>query len=519
MIGTSLPAYVFIRVSIFLLQYTTPICLACVLLTIASMGLSETGPRVVIGLLLGYSILDAFFALLIFYPYNRRLKLRAEHPPLKSKEERRKLVEQVLNNIPDLVQYLRGWFLGANEADIWRDNVYEFASWAFFDRRPRRLTPAEGEELDEYISRFEQRLGRPLKPGRGETKSLRLTFDNVEVRYRSVIWYFIVGIVDLVTYFQLRYHGLQFHALAKPHSQSVIPFRPQSLFAKKRSVSRLSYWYRPHTAENELPVIFLHGIGIGLWPYVPYLSGLNTRFPEDENIGIIALEILPVSFRLTDAPLSQTEFISEITLILEEHGWDQFAVVGHSYGTVLAIHMVKSPSLNPRIGSIVLIDPVCILLHLPDVAVNFTRRKPTRANEYLLWYFASMDPGVAHCLGRHFFWKDNIAWKEELLEIVGQQLIEPKSRKVAVCLAERDLIVDTTTVQQYLVNGKNWTSASNSLQQSNSIDTTSSPVSEHGGDNNSIEVLWFDGLDHAQVFDKKEATAQIIDLTRRCCAS
>jgi pimeloyl-ACP methyl ester carboxylesterase len=519
MIGTSLPEYIFIRVSIFLLQYTTPICLAYVLLIISSVGLSEIGPQVVVGILLGYSVLDAFYALLVFYPYNRRLKLRAEHPPLKSKEERLKLFEQVLNNIPDLVQYLRGWFLGANEADIWRDNVYDFASWAFFDRKLHRLTLAEREELDEYINRLEQRLGRPLKPGRNKTNSLRLTFDDVEVRYRSVIWYFIVGIVDLVTYFRLRYHGLKFHAQAKAHSQSVIPLRPQSLFIEKRSVARLSYWYRPHTAENKLPVIFLHGIGIGLWPYVSYLSGLNKGFPKDEKIGIIALEILPVSFRLTGAPLSQAEFISEITLILEEHGWDQFAVVGHSYGTVLAAHMVKSPSLNPRIKSLMLIDPVCILLHLPDVAVNFTRRKPTRANEYLLWYFASMDPGVAHCLGRHFFWKDNIAWKEELLEIVGEQVIEPRSRKVVVCLAERDLIVDTRTVQQYLVNGKDWTSASNGLQQSNSINATSSSFSEHGRDNNSIEVIWFGGLDHAQVFDKKETTAQIIDLTRLCCES
>ncbi|KAI0396418.1 Alpha/Beta hydrolase protein [Xylariaceae sp. FL0594] len=521
MIGTSLPEYVFIRISIFLLRYATPICLACVLFIIGGMGparaLSEIGSQVAIALLLAYSILDVLYALLIFYPYNRRLRLQAEHPPLRPEEKRLRLFEKVLDNIPDPVQYLRGWFLGADDAHICRENVEEFLSWAFFDRRPRHLYPAERDELGEYVHRLEQRLGRPLNTGRGNIKSFRLTLDDVEVRYRSVIWYLIVGIVDLITHFQLSHHGLQFHAQAKPHSQSIIPSRPQSVFAKKRSISRLSYWYRPHTAENKLPMVFLHGIGIGLWPYVSYLSDLNAGLPKDEAIGIIALEILPVSFRLTSAPLSQADFLSEISLIVENHGWDQFVVVGHSYGTVLATHMLKSPDLNPRIRSIVLIDPVCLLLHLPDVAVNFTRRKPTRANEYLLWYFASMDPGVAHCLGRHFFWKDNLAWKEDLLEVVGQQSGEQWSRKVAVCLAERDLIVDTRTVQQYLVNGKDWTSATKRLEPSNSTDGTMPLTPERVEADNGIEVLWFEGLDHAQVFDWRETTAQLVDLTRRCC--
>ncbi|GAP84238.1 putative alpha beta hydrolase fold family protein [Rosellinia necatrix] len=530
MIGNSLPEYVFIRISIFLLQYTTPICLAYLAILSTINGLesvsSWTG-RVAIG----YSILDILYAIFIYYPYNRRLKWPAQHPPLRPRAERWALFIRCLDNVPDTASYLQAWFLGADKADIREDNVREFFSWAFFDRLPGNETAEELEELDEYVAEVQRRIDYQLEPGRGKAKSLRLTLDEIEVRYRSIAWYIIIAIVDLGTHFLLSYRGFRFHAQPESPSYSVVPLRIQSLsfFAKKRSVSQLSYWYRPHTAKDKLPLVFLHGIGIGLWPYTLCLSNINAAFAEDDQIGIIALEYLPVSTRLTNPPLSQPEFLAQIALLLDMHGWDKFAVLGHSYGTALATHMLKSPSLNPRIQSVVLVDPVCILLHLPHVAYNFTRRKPRRANEYLLWYFASMDPGVAHCLGRHFFWKDNIAWKEDLLRILEEPSANgeinriarpggPRRRRVTVCLAERDLIVDTKTVLQYLLNDEDWISEG-AISENSFISIQQPSVGLEGDhfEHNGIEVAWFDGLDHAQAFDKKEASRRLAAITRQSC--
>ncbi|KAI2638450.1 Alpha/Beta hydrolase protein [Xylaria nigripes] len=524
MIGTSVPEYVFIRLGILSLQYTTPICLGYLLVLTAIEGTTNALSRTSSWVLVGYSILDALYALFIYYPYNRRLKRKAEHPPLLPRAERRALFAQCLDNVPNISIYLRKWFLGADESDIRRENVSEFLSWAFFDRHPGNETAEELEELDEYVVEVERRLGHHLQPGWGKAKSLRLTLDKIEVRYRSVGWYFIIGLVDLVTHLQLAYHGFHYYALPMSHS-SVIPLRPQSFLAQNRSVSELSYWYRPHRSKNKIPLVFLHGIGVGLWTYVSYLSEINSNCSEDDQVGIIALEYLPVSARLTDPPLSQSEFLSQLTAILDAHGWSRFAVVGHSYGTVLATHMLKSPGLNARIESIVLVDPVCILLHLPDVAYNFTRRKPRRANEYLLWYFASMEPGVAHCMGRHFFWKDSIAWKEDLVRISEKpfdgtgmngstQPKKPRSRRVTVCLAEQDLIVNTPAVLQYLINDKDWVIASHQLEKNSSI-RIQHPTRFF--ERNGIEVVWFDGLDHAQAFDGKECSASLAAVTRRSC--
>lgn len=529
MIGTSLPEYVFIRISIFALQYTTPICLVCLFILVAAQGigaLSTWAGKVAIG----YSILDILYAVLVYYPHNRRLKQPAKHPPPLPRAERRALLIQCLDNVPDAARYLRMWFLGADDADIRQDNVREFLSWAFLDRHPGHETATDLEELDEYLMEIERRIGYQLKPGRGKAKSLRLTIDDVEVRYRSVVWYLLIGIVDLATHFQLSQRGFQYHAQPEPHARSVIPLRIQSLFTERRSTSQLSYWYRPHTATDKLPLVFFHGIGIGFWPYTKCLGYINMACADDDQIGIIALEYLPVSSRLTDPPLTQAEFLAQITLLVDAHGWDEFAVLGHSYGTALATHMLKSPALGPRIPSIILIDPVSILLHLPDVAYNFTRRRPRRANEYQLWYFGSTDPGVAYCLGRHFFWKDNIAWKEDLVQMAGKSSTangasgavdaeETRSRRVTVCLAERDLIVDTSTVLQYLLDDGVWSPPS-ATQRENSFGDAQRRVAKHRKDvfeHGGIEVVWFDGLDHAQAFDRKESSARLASIARRAC--
>ncbi|KAI2605566.1 hypothetical protein GGR54DRAFT_446676 [Hypoxylon sp. NC1633] len=538
MIGTSIPEYYFIRICIFLVRYTTPLAIACLVILAASHGSLWVALRHPIGLMLAACcVADALYAAFIYFPHNQRLKEEAKHPPSLTKEERRALFQRCFENVPDARRYLQKWFLGADESEIRRDNVRDFILWAFFDMWPGQESEEDAAELEKYIQDIEDRLGRRLEPGRGKAEGLRLTLDEVETRYRSVVWYLAVAVVDFTSHCRLVYSGFHYHAQPPSGVLSVIPPRLQDLFTRKYSESAaLSYWHRPHTAKGKLPVVFLHGIGIGLYPYVPFLARLNSESAQDGQgqIGIIMIEILPVSFRLTDAPLSRPKFLKEVATILDAHGWDQFVLVSHSYGTALATHMLRSENLANRVASAVLIDPVTILLHLPDVAYNFTRRRPKGANEWQLWYFASMDPGVAHSLGRHFFWKDNIVWKEELtgvargssadgvgLDDKGGRPSVKAPRKVAVCLSERDLIVDTLMVAQYLAaDGDGWVApnpagggAASSWGWSTEQDRLGNGYLTRDG----IELLWFWGLDHAQVFDSKKNQDRLCSVIRRYC--
>jgi hypothetical protein len=100
-----------------------------------------------------------------------------------------------------------------------------------------------------------------------------------------------VGCIDAMTAFRFRLYGLTLVS-TKRWFQS-FPVRPHALLVQspQRSPSKdFSYWYRPHTAEGKVPVMFLHGLGIGLHPYVEFLHEVASE--AGEGVGIIVIEIM-----------------------------------------------------------------------------------------------------------------------------------------------------------------------------------------------------------------------------------
>jgi pimeloyl-ACP methyl ester carboxylesterase len=122
-------------------------------------------------------------------------------------------------------------------------------------------------------------------------------------------------------------------------------------------------------------------------------------------------EIMLVSSRITHPALEKDVMVREILRIVQYHRWSRFVLVSHSYGSIIAAHLLKSDLFVALIGPMIFIDPVAFLLHLPDGIYNFTARQLARANEYLLWYFGSKDVGVAHTLAKKSSWVDNIIWR------------------------------------------------------------------------------------------------------------
>ncbi|ATZ50766.1 hypothetical protein BCIN_06g02520 [Botrytis cinerea B05.10] len=550
MINNSRAEYVFIRICIFALQSIPLVSLAyCFSLACTTFFTNYEFYRVARGLEWVF-LAESFFFLFCFLPYRIWLQREAIHPPAPSRGERAILYQRCADNITDPEAYLQKWFLGADIGEIRKENVKEFFLWAFFNRGG---PPGDDEEeLEEYIEILERQLGREIPEGRGNAKCLRLTLDEVVMSHRSLIWYCCVGFVDFLTFCSLRYYGFNFYRTNLKQSLSIIPIRPHSLLTTHHSPAQhISYWHRPHTSKTKLPVVFIHGIGIGLYPYTQFLNELNASAgTPDDHIGILALEIMNISFRLTHSALSREETALEVSQIISQHfGPDQkFVLISHSYGTVVTTHLLQSPILSSRIGPVVLIDPVSICLHLPSVAFNFTRRIPKDANEYQLYYFASMDPGVSHTLGRKFFWNENVLWKEDF-----------EGRKVTASMAGRDLIVDTEAVGRYLSCGNLSGRSMLSLRAANgdangTVKSTSNvnvaplididesdareverPVDIYGTRADEVdiededewkyrewkgvgtEVLWFGMLDHAQVFDKMSTRRRIIDVVRNYC--
>ncbi|KAI9808768.1 MAG: hypothetical protein M1825_003921 [Sarcosagium campestre] len=511
MIGTSLPELALIKVSIAFLRAVTPLSVAyCIARPFFRLPLALRFLDI-------WPISETAFFFLVYLPWRKSLQGSANHPPPRSREDRRILFKRCQENLPEPEKFLSKWFRDAPSSEIKSENVKEFYRWAFLDTA--EVTAAHEEELDEYVQGLEKQLGRKLEPGRGKAKCLRLTLDEVDAVHRPLIWFLAVFFVDNASHLHLMYRG--FHHHSKPFSlvPSILPARPLTVFTSKRSpVEQLSYWYRPHRSKTRLPVLFLHGIGIGLYPYVPFLAAINKAHDIDDDVGIIAIEILPVSFRLTHKALSRDEMCRQIHIILLRHDVEKFVLISHSYGSVISTHLLHAPSIAPQIASVILVDPVSILLHLPDVAYNFTYREPRGANQLQLWYFASKDLFVAHTLSRSFFWSENILWKEDMI-----------GHRVSIFLSGRDLIVNTPQVWRYLTGSavpgtddeQVWTRSAADTASSAVSPPPSSPVGSNGSverqqpTNESLRVSWYSNLDHAQVFDSTQGVKDLVSEVRR----
>ncbi|KAI9836584.1 MAG: hypothetical protein M1819_001216 [Sarea resinae] len=520
MLGTSTPEYVFICTCIIFLHSIAPFSILYVVLRQASPLLPL--PFQVVHLPYYFEVwlwCEAIFYALIYLPYRAYLERDAVHPELLPQAERTELFARCNAHVDDPERYISQWMLGAKKEDIRRENVKEFLRWAFFNAG--KAEEKYEEEVEGYVQAIERLSGRELPPGKGKARSLRLTLDRVGCLHRSLLWYMCLAVVDTAAHCILSYHGFRFYRASFAKFFTLFPFRPLTLLSPFKSPSeKLTYWHRPHSSRTRLPVLFLHGIGVGLFHYTAFLRELDLKGKGSEedsgDVGIIALEIMPVSSRITYPALEKDVMVREVVTIVKKHGWSKFILVGHSYGTIISTHLLKSPLSSPLIGPVVLVDPISFLLHLPDVAYNFTARQPSHANEYLLWYFGSKDIGVAHTLARRFFWTENIMWKEDL------GLEGDDGRKVTVAFSGRDIVIDANNVGRYLTaeSPRGQRNGTKALETAHGDEQTrrGELVSTKGDEwkrrpwvGSGLEVLWFDYIGHGELFEHEETRGPVIE--------
>ena len=99
------------------------------------------------------------------------------------------------------------------------------------------------------------------------------------------------------------------------------------------------------------------------------------------EVGIIALEIMPVSSRITHPALEKDVMVREVQAIVKHHGWSRFILVSHSYGSVISTHLLKSPLTAPLIGPMVLVD-IALFTLFPTRKIIVTRVEPMRVGTF-----------------------------------------------------------------------------------------------------------------------------------------
>jgi pimeloyl-ACP methyl ester carboxylesterase len=440
---------------------------------------------------------ETSFYLLIYLPMSIGVHGPAMSLAIPDRAKRHHLFNKCIATITDPVRYVSLWHRGAPIERIGREDVKEWICWAFMNKG--NWDSDEDTELDQYVNNLEKLFadGLKFKEGHGTgVKTLRFSLDPVNLTHKPLLFYVLgVGGADIYAALVMWYNGYQHYATRQWFGS--FPLRPQTLITTHRSAAQhISYWYRAHTSKTKLPILYIHGIGI-LHTYGDFFAESASRIDQDSDqdgqIGIIVLEILPISFRITHAALDPTDMRAEIQSILDQQKWSRFVLMANSYGTVISAQLLRSETLNTRIADVVLIDPVAFLLHLPDMAYNFTRRPPRSASEHQLYYFASTDIGAAHTLARRFSWTDSILWKEDL-----------RGRRWTIILSEIDIIVAADAIGKYLTRPDGIMAMEDSRP-----DRDWKTTKWTGG---ALDVMWLEGLNHAEVFDTERDRKMVIDI-------
>ncbi|KAK7695883.1 hypothetical protein QCA50_000521 [Cerrena zonata] len=355
----------------------------------------------------------------------------------------------------DFRNYLRTWFRKAPWSSIHRQEVYSWLYWSIFNAKfttLESLPEPRRKIVLEVLDMLEKRAGVAIPEGTNPASSpLLLTLDPINVAWRPFVWYAGVAI-----------------------SNAILRRRFQSKWnAKIGTFNGLEYILRvprswsPKTGPR--PIVFLHGLGLGLTQYKMFLSHLLNAVPDTPVLvplhPHVSQEIFHPRFL---KPMSRHESADTLAGLICELGWATMkkdgttsgedseveklknevrptgvTMISHSNGSFTHAWMLKAyPEMIKRSC---FVDPVTFCSWEGDLCYNFVYRPCATGIELIMKYFVGTELGVANFLQRHFDWSSNCLWYEEI-----PHAKDPA--KARFFLGGKDDIVDAARVKRYLTS-------------------------------------------------------------------
>ncbi|KAJ3023906.1 UNVERIFIED_CONTAM: hypothetical protein HDU68_008414 [Siphonaria sp. JEL0065] len=391
------------------------------------------------------------FVFFVYFQLSYKRLQEPNSPPVMSVVDRGKTFYRFLDHGSGLKfeEFFSGWFywnstkkqLTVNELHlIRRDNVRDWLAWSFFSVRcyddlihdPERVS-----ELNGYITDMEIAKNMKVQPGRNmDISPVILNYNPIIAKPKPLALYVFIWSLEVCGWLVMTLLGFRRMTPAD---------RPYNV--ENDSDASLNYWvYMPFSDiddddsdSTKLPVVFLHGIGCGLFQYVLFIHSILSHMSYSRPMFV--LEFPHVSMRLVDHVPSTEQTVSEIEAMLDAFGYKKAHIIGHSLGTTVAAWMVK---YSKYAASVTLLDPVVFMYLLPSLAFSFIHRKPgyntetMKANEYLLYWLCGRELYTANAICRHFRWHHNLLWPDTL----------PKHHHIVV--GKKDFLFDGHSVSEYL---------------------------------------------------------------------
>ncbi|WIA11764.1 hypothetical protein OEZ85_011858 [Tetradesmus obliquus] len=406
-----------------------------------------------------YFVAELLFAMIWYYRYLMLSYQPVKHRPLSHDPVSSfKKAMAHLKLFADIRHFLSIWFHGAPLEDIKRDNVADLLAYAFF-YKTRDEVDAEGRahELEAMVQFIEATWDVTLTPG--HNPSLRWMchlWEPMKVWYEPLGFYLFMEAAALLGalalraagFKQSRWSGLTYYTRNMPHSSShgsgsrrtsmqqqplehgssPLPHARHQWCDQAASSAARQRQEAPGSGGNEVPLVLLHGIGMGLIPYISLLFNMAAT-----GRPLLALEFKHVSMRWVLWVPTVDEVAEVLVAIMQREGLERCCLVGHSYGTAVASRLLQQHPA--KVVQTCMIDPVCFSMFMPNLLRNFLYESPgsgSRLGDFMM-QCAARDVHVSATLSRRFFWSDVNLFEEQL---PGRSLVVLSGQDVLMAAAK-----------------------------------------------------------------------------------
>jgi pimeloyl-ACP methyl ester carboxylesterase len=367
-----------------------------------------------------WTVLELLFAFIIIKyvaPHLQRFRkpVATQIPPLQFFQK----IFDTIDILPDYTfsNYISGFFHGAPLEDIYQDNLASFIAWGIFGKRLGELNADEQIRIKELLDYTAVRFPilNTVKPGfNPDVSHCAITLEPVRYFHRPLFLYVGNALVEMFFHnAYLRVVGFQF-----------------------LETEDMTYWIKEGRNSALPPMLIYHGISSG---WLMYALVIQTFLPN-RTVILADLDAVKIKSMYFHMP-SMDRYNAAILRVLRRHHIDKVSIVGHSFGTITASWLA---SKHPEVVShITLMDPVSLLLCLPDVVENFIYRSLRKCRspvEAIIWFFAAREITISYALHRNFIWHYNTLWLQDVPSNIG----------VVIGLATKDEITNPRLQQQYI---------------------------------------------------------------------
>ncbi|KAG0201510.1 hypothetical protein BGX28_005696 [Mortierella sp. GBA30] len=386
-----------------------------------------------------------------------------------TKAKRRELFQRCLETIDEgdgLRKWVGFWFsVGRSKRparleDIGRANMLQWLAWALWAAPYEEAvrSPSAAQELNQMVDTIERvKKVKFIEGYNSDVDCIRPCLDPVIASHRPLLHYSLVWVVKMLMGLLFRRLGFtRYKTTLDQTSACKVPQHAKAIWkGKSHSVPDLAYWYRiPDHPQNETPLVFIHGIGLGFIPYVHLIIALTSI-----SRPLILIEIPYVTSQLFQADcITLDDTYLAIERLLHNHRHTRATFMGHSFGTMLCAAICRaSPTTLPKsiIAGMIFIDPICFLTHY-SLARNFAYRTPSTACQLLIDLFAAGEISVAWYVMRRFNWTEGIifpvSWaRRHQKSLLYQGKLSPVlPERTRVFLSGKDDLLDMNEVAEYL---------------------------------------------------------------------